>query len=84
MDPRDQDRQLERFREVVVGPRLESAEHVLRTAASREHEDRHVLTSRAQLGCHREAVLPRQHHVEQDGVERLSLTKQKVQGRFTV
>ena len=56
------------FDEVVVRAGVEAADHVLDRVARREHQDRRVPAFPAQLGGDLEAVLLRQHDVEQDDV----------------
>ena len=46
--PRQQDRQLERLRQVVVGAGLEAVQHVLGPAARGQHQDRDEVAGRAQ------------------------------------
>ena len=58
------------FGQVVVGARLESLQHVLGPAARRQHQHRHELLRFAQLADDGEAILARQHDVEDDQVER--------------
>ena len=82
-DARQQNRELGRLGQVVVGAGGKPVEHVFGTPARREHEDRNELLGGAQLGHHREAVLARQHDVEHDQVERRSLTaEQALERRF--
>ena len=66
---RDENRQLERLRQIVVRARLESLEHVVGAATGGEHQDRHELSGAPQTGHHAEAIDARQHHVEDHEVE---------------
>ena len=76
-DPRQQNRQLGRLRQVVVGAGGKPVEDVFGTPARREHEHRHELLGGAQLGHDREAVLARQHDVEHDEVELAVVTAEQ-------
>ena len=58
------------FGQVVVGARLESLQDILGPAARRQHQHRHELPGFAQLADDGEAILARQHDVEDDQVER--------------
>ena len=79
MEPRDQDGQVERLRQIVVGASLEPLQHVLLPSARGQHQDRHEVPGGAQFGRHGEAVLARQHDVEDHHVERLPLTQRQVE-----
>ncbi len=68
-DAREQNGQLGRLGQIVVGAGSEAVEHVFRTTACGQDQHRHELTRLAQLGHHGEAVLPRQHDVEYHQVE---------------
>ena len=68
VDTRQQDGQLERLGQVVVGAGLEPAQYVVGAAARGEHEDRHVLPGGAQLRRRFEAILAGEHDVEDDDV----------------
>src|SRR5262249_18850241 len=48
--PSDQDRELERFCQVVICSRFEAAQHVLRLIARRQHQQRHELSRLPQFG----------------------------------
>ena len=60
--------ELERLRQVIVGPGIEPADHVLDRVPRREHQDRRVPAFPPQLGRDLEPVLLREHDVEQDDV----------------
>ena len=70
MDPRDEDVEIERLRQVVVRARGKPPQHVLWRAARGEHQHRDELAALPQLGCHGKAIDPRQHHVEHDRFDR--------------
>ena len=61
---RQQDGQLERLRQVVVGAGLEAFQHVFGPPPRGQHQHRHELAGLAQRPHHAEAVAPGQHHVE--------------------
>ena len=60
--------ELERLGEIVVGARVQSADHVLDGVAGSEHEDRSVTTFPSELVGDLESILLRQQQVEQDDV----------------
>ena len=60
--------ELERLRQVVVGPGVETPDHVLDGVSGGEHEDRGVPALPPQLHGDLEAVLLRQDDVQQDDV----------------
>src|SRR5262249_5863951 len=75
-DAREEDRQLRRLRQIIVGARRESLEDVVRAAACREDEHWDELPLLAELGDDREAVLAREHDVEHDEIERRAIGQQ--------
>ena len=77
-------RSLEGLRQVVVGARLEAAQHVLGAAPGGEHEHGDERARAPQLGRHVEAVRAGQHHVEQDHVEGGALGEQEFERRLAV
>ena len=80
MDPRDEDVEIERLRQVVVSARGKPAEHVLWRASRGEHQHRDELAALPQLGRHGKAVDPRQHDVEHDSVDRRLLRQSGERG----
>ena len=84
VDAREEDGQLERLGEVIVGAGLEPAQHVVGAAAGGEHQDRHVLPGGPQLRGRLETVLAGQHDVEDDDVERLVAFEQQGQRLLAV
>ena len=68
-DPGQQDGEVERLGQVVVGPRLEPEQHVVGVRAGGQQHHRHELPRRAQPPHHLEAVESGQHDIEQDDVE---------------
>ena len=68
-DARQQDGEVERLGQVVVGARLEAAQHVVGVRAGGQQHHRHELPRRAQPPHHLEAVEAGQHDVEQDDIE---------------
>ena len=66
--PRGQLGERERLGHVVVGAAVEAAHAVLDRVARREHQHGHPVRLRAQAPAGLDAVHPRQHHVEHDGV----------------
>ena len=79
---RDEDRQVERFRQIVVGSGGKALQDVLGAPPRRQHEDRDEVTALAQGRGDLEAVDARQHDVEDDGVERRSAGFDDVERRF--
>ena len=77
---RQQDRQLERLGQVVVGPAFEPHQHVFGTGPRREHQNRHEIALGAQRARHVEAVLAGQPHVEHHGIELVALDPQQGHG----
>ena len=67
-DAGKQDGELAWLWQVVVGAGAEPFQDVFRSPARRQHQHRHELPGRTQLGDHGEAVLAGQHHVQHDGV----------------
>ena len=63
--------QVERLWQVIVGTGLKPVEHVLRTTAGGEHQDRRKILTFAQGFCNLKAVDARQHDVENDRVKLL-------------
>ena len=68
-DARQQDGQVEGLGQVVVGARLEAAQHVVGVRAGGQQHHGHELPGRAQAPHDLEAVEAGQHDVEQDDVE---------------
>ena len=68
-DARQQNCQLRRFRQVIVGTSGEPSEHILRSPARSQHEDGDELFRVAQLRDHAEAVDAWKHDVEHDQIE---------------
>ena len=60
--------QVERLHDVVVRPRVQSRDDVVRAVKRRDHEDRTRVAAVPQTPGHLEAVDPRQHEVQQDEV----------------
>ena len=56
--------------DVVLGAELEAHHLVHLRAARGEHRDRHFVALAAQCAEHLEAVQPREHHVEDDEIDR--------------
>ncbi len=81
---REQDLQLERLRQVIVGAGFESLQHVFGPAARGQHQHRHVVALGAQLLDDGEAVLAGQHHVEHDGVVARSIAEQAIERLLAV
>src|SRR5579883_560121 len=79
-DARDENRELERFRQVVVRSGSEAAQHVLRMAARSEHQGRDELAGAAELLDNGKAVLAGQHHVQNEEIGRLSAIEEAGQG----
>src|SRR5215211_4292658 len=46
--PRQQHREIERLRKIIIRTRLESAQHILRLPARRQHQDRNKVSLPAQ------------------------------------
>src|SRR5436305_2491673 len=80
----DQDGELEGFGQVIVNTGGETAQDVLGASARRQHQRGHELPGLAELGDHGEAVLTRQHYVEDDNVERLRAAEEHLESRLTV
>ena len=72
LDARQQLDHLERLGDVVVGAELQADHLVDHLAARGQHDDRRLDAALAQLLADVEAVQPRQHHVEEDEIERLA------------
>ena len=68
-DPRQQNGEVERLRQEVVGSRLEALQHVVGARAGGQQHHRHELPRGPQPAHHLETVETRQHDVEQDDVE---------------
>ena len=79
----DENRQLEGFRQIVVGARLKSLKNILRAAAGGEHQDRDELPGAPQLGHDREPGHAWQHDIEDDQVEASGIGQQLRQRRFS-
>src|SRR5262245_8706902 len=65
---RQQFMEIERLDQVIVRARVETRDAIRRRVARRQHQDRESQTFRAQLAADFEAVLERQHDVENDQV----------------
>ena len=61
-------RDVERFREVVVGARIQPPNAIAHQAARREHQDRSVQAEAPHLATHAVAVHVWQHHVKDQRV----------------
>src|SRR5262249_341486 len=83
LDPSDQNREFERFRQVIVGAGLKSAQHIFGTAARGQHEDGNELTSAAQFGDDAKPIDARQHHVEDYEVEACRIRRNPSKRGFT-
>jgi hypothetical protein len=79
--PRQEDVEVERLRQVIVGAGGEAAEHVLRLPPGRQHENREQPSLLAELGGHRKAIAPRQHHVEHHEID-ARVGREPVEGRL--
>ena len=66
--PRQQLAEVERLDQIVVGAAVEPLDARLDRVARGQHQDRHGAARLANRAADREAVAPRQHHVEDDGV----------------
>src|SRR5215831_21008353 len=77
--PSDQDRELERFCQVVICSRFEASQHVLWLIARRQHQQRHELSCLPQFCRNLETALSRKHHIKNDQVE--SLVRRQEQGQ---
>ena len=84
MQARQQDLQLERFRQVIVGAGLEPLQDVGRAAARGQHQHRHEVPLGAQLLNDLKAVASRQHHVEHDRVIRRAIGEQAIERGLAV
>ena len=73
MDARHELARIERFRQIVVGPHLETDDAVDVLALGRQHDDWHVLSGAAQPAAYRKAVLAGEHEVEHDDMRRIAL-----------
>ena len=71
LDAREQLHHLERLGQIVVGAELQADHLVDHLAARGQHDHRRLDALLAQVAQHVEAVLPGQHHVEQQQIERL-------------
>src|SRR5579883_1930201 len=71
LDASEQLLEIERLREIVVGPGLDARDHVLRVVARREHEDRRPVALTAPVARDLHAVGAGEHDVEDDEVEAL-------------
>ncbi len=60
--------ELERLRQIVVGPRVQPPHHVLGRIPRREHQDGGVPPLPAQLRGHLKPILLGQHEIQQDRV----------------
>ena len=69
IDAQQQFAQVERLGQVVVGLQFESADAILVIGAGTEHEHRSKVAAPAQFFEHLEAVLARQHDVEDQQVD---------------
>ena len=68
-DARQQDGQLRRLRQVIVGAGREAIEDIFGTAAGRKDQHRHELPGLTQLRNDGEAVLARQHDIQHHEIE---------------
>ena len=84
VDARNQNRQVERLRQVIIGPRFEPAKHVFGTAARGEHQNRRLPSLRAHARCHSKAIDAGQHHVEHHEVDTRRVGLDRFEGRFAV
>jgi hypothetical protein len=75
VDARDENRQFERLRQVIVRARFEASQHIVRAPSSGQHQDRHELSRRPQCRRNGKAVTPRQHDVEHHDVEALTIVQ---------
>jgi hypothetical protein len=69
--PRHQDHEGERLRQVVVGAGLQALGLVVLAVLGRQHEDRRTVAGLAQVGADPESVETGQHHVQHDHVVRV-------------
>ena len=81
LDARQQLHHLERLGDVVVGAELQADDLVDDLAARGQHDHRRLDAAAAQLAQHVEAVHPRQHHVEQDEIERPPMPRARARSR---
>jgi hypothetical protein len=80
MNACDEDAEFEGLGQIVVGSGFKTLEHILWTRTRREHEDGNVVARRAQLVGDLEAIDPRQHDVEHDGVIQVVANEQNFKG----
>ena len=81
---RQQNGQIERLGQVVVGARGKALQHVLRTAARGQHQQRNIVAGLAQLGSNREAIFAGKHDVEHQQIELGRALQQQVERSFAV
>ncbi len=80
----DQNGQLKGLWQVIVRARREPLEHIFRTPAGGQHQNRHIIFLLAQQGRDIKAALAREHDVENDRVEAFFFFEQPVQSRLAV
>ena len=78
-DSRQQDRQVERLRQVIVGARFKSLQHVFGPASRRQHQYRNIILRLPQLPRHRKPIFSRQHHVQHQRIIEFIVFQQPVQ-----
>jgi hypothetical protein len=81
---RQQDRKLEGLGQIIVRPRLETLQHIFRTAASGEHQHRHENVLPAKFADHPEAILAGKHDVEDHDIEAVGLPHHQIDGVLAV
>ncbi len=79
-DTRDQDGQIERLGQIIIGARFKSLQDVLRARAGRQHEYGNVVVRRAQSSSHGEPIFSRQHYIQDERGKVCSLFRQQLQG----
>ncbi len=82
VETRQQDGKIKGLGKIIVGPRAESVEHILRTAAGGEHEDGNEILLRSQFRGDREPIPPREHDVQDDGID--GVGGNHLQGGFAI
>ena len=82
--PRQQDLQLERLGQVVIGAGLEPLQHISRPAARGQHQHGNEVACRPQLLHDIKAVAARQHHVEDHRIVGGAIGQQPVKRRLAV
>ena len=84
LQPRQQNRQVERLGQIIVRPRRKTFQHIFGPAARGQHEHRHIIPCRAQFRNHAEPIFSRQHNVEHDGIEVFFLAEQTIRGGLAI